>query len=138
MNMRELARRLVAAEHRPGDSPDSESRAAFRVCERLRESLSLLAGIRGFRTLLARALTLAKVEAPVLATVEVKADGSLIIPDALARDAGPAEAATAATALVAHLLQLLATFIGEALTLRLVHQVWPSTAHDNPETGGRT
>jgi hypothetical protein len=31
-------------------------------------------------------------------------------------------------ALVTHLLELLATFIGEALTLRLVQQVWSKAA----------
>jgi hypothetical protein len=39
--------------------------------------LSTLAGVEGFRSLLARALTLAKAQVPSLAAVQVKADGTL-------------------------------------------------------------
>jgi hypothetical protein len=34
--------------------------------------------------------------------------------------------------LIAQLLGLLCTFIGEALTLRLVRDVWPDAAFDDP------
>jgi hypothetical protein len=135
--MRNLARRLIAAEHRRNDSVDTEAHAAFRVCEKLRESLSPLAGARGFRTLLARALNLAKVESPWLSKLVVSPDGSLIIPDGLEPAAAPNDAARGGAALVAHLLELLATFIGEALTLRLVQQKWPNTAL-GPNPGGET
>jgi hypothetical protein len=50
---------------------------AFRVCEKLRRPLTTLAGAIGFQSLILRALTLAKREAPSLSAVEVTADGSL-------------------------------------------------------------
>jgi hypothetical protein len=136
--MRNLARHLIAAEQRPKDSAESEARAAFRVCDKLRESLSGLVGVRGFRTLLARALTLAKVEAPWLSNVELGPDGSFVIPSALQKETGSSEAAKGGGALVTHLLELLATLIGEALTLRLVQQTWPNTALDEPNSGRKT
>jgi hypothetical protein len=136
--MRIVARRLIAAEQRPKDSADSEGRAAFRVCDKLRESLSPLAGIRGFRSLLARALSLAKVEVPWLGKLEVSADGSLVVPDGLETETAPSEAARGGVALVAQLLELLATFIGEALTLRIVQQTWPKTALDGPNSRDKT
>jgi hypothetical protein len=135
--MRNLARRLIAMEQRPKDSTDSEGRAAFRVCDKLRESLSALVGVRGFRTLLARALMLAKVEVPWLNSFELGADGSFIIPSALENEMGLGEAARGGGALVAQLLKLLATLIGEALTLRLVQQIWPKIALDDPKSGGK-
>jgi hypothetical protein len=36
--------------------------------------------------------------------------------------------------LVAQLLSLLVTFIGEPLTIRLVHDVWPDVPVDNPSS----
>ena len=44
--------------------PSEKMDATFRVCGKLRESLSTLAGAAGYRSLISRALTLAKKEAP--------------------------------------------------------------------------
>jgi hypothetical protein len=66
---------------------------------------------------LARALTLAKREASGLNAVQVRADGSL--------EGLEGEAAKAGPILIAYVLNLLITFIGEALLLRLLHDVWP-------------
>lgn len=136
--MRNLARSLIAAERRKNDSEDTEARAAFRVCEKLRQSLSALAGAVGFRTLLTRALALAKTEAPWLAQIKVGPSGSLSIPDTLGSETDESAAAKGGEALVAQVLELLATFIGEALTLRLVQQIWPKTALDAPKSGEKT
>jgi hypothetical protein len=98
---------------------------AFRVCEKLRRPLTTLAGAIDFQSLMLRALTLAKREAPSLSAVEVTADGSLqdgdVEPNLDNHDDG-------GVLLVAHLLGLLFTFIGEALTLRLVHDIWPAAS----------
>ena len=136
--MRNLARSLIAAERRNSDSADTNARAAFRVCGKLRESLSPLTGAVGFRTLLTRALTLAKAEVPWLADLKVGPGGSLLIPEALAKEAEGSVAAKGGEALVTQVLELLATFIGEALTRRLVQQIWPKIAFDAPNSGGKT
>jgi hypothetical protein len=135
--MRNLARRLISAERRASDSSETEGHAAFRVCEKLRESLSALVGARGFRTLLARALTIASAEVPWLGKLEVGPGGSLVIPEALETEMRANEAAKGGAALVTHLLGLLTTFIGAALTLRLVQQVWPKTPLNDPKSGGK-
>ncbi len=136
--MRNLARSLIAAERRKSDSSDTNARAAFRVCGKLRESLSALTGAVGYRTLLMRAFALATVEVPWLAELKVGPGGSVLIPDPLPRETEESVAAQGGEALVAHVLELLATFIGEALTRRLVQQIWPRTAFDGPNSEGKT
>jgi hypothetical protein len=74
---RDLAQRLLAYEGAAGKTSEPTEFAAFRVCERLRQPLCALAGVAGFRSLLSRALTLARAEAPSLSAVQVAADGSL-------------------------------------------------------------
>ena len=119
--IRNLARRLIALEAARTE-PMGE---AARVCDRLRVPLSKLAGVAGFRSLLTRALAMAKVEIPSLNGVHARPDGSLG-----GFEAGFEGGAEAEVAVVAHLLGLLVTFIGEPLTLGLVRDAWP----DAPST----
>ncbi len=93
-----------------------DTHAVCRVCDKLRRPLTTLTGAAGFRSLLARALTLAKQESPALGAWGVKADGSLECPDG--------ETAPSGAVLIAHLIGLMMTFIGESLTFRLLHDVW--------------
>jgi hypothetical protein len=113
---RELAQQLLDAESMEAGTADADMHAVCRVCDKLRRPLSTRAGAAGFRSLLARALTLAKQESPALGAWEVKADGSLECPDG--------ETAPSGAVLIAHLIGLMMTFIGESLTLRLLHDVW--------------
>ena len=59
-------------------------------------------------------------------TVELKPDGSLNGCEVLAVDGREA-----AVALIAHLLGLLETFVGEPFTVRLVRQAWPDASLDS-------
>ena len=119
---RELAQNLIAYE---ATAEQHSTPAVFLVCEKLRRPLSTLTGTAGFRSLLARALTLAKREAGALDEVKVREDGSL---DGPVRGAeGPAGAS-----LVAQLLGLLIAFIGDALTMRLVYEIWPDLSGTGP------
>jgi len=113
---RELAQRLLAYEEVEANPAMADRYAVYRVCDKLRRPLTTLAGAAGFRSLLARALTLAKQESPALGAWEVKADGSL---EGLNEEESPSGAV-----LIAHLIGLMITFIGESLTLRLLHDVW--------------
>ncbi len=114
---RELAERLVAFEGYVDPLCEEDRVATCRVCEKLRRPLSHLAGPAGYSSLLARALTLAQREAPVLDDVRVTATGTL--------EGLEGEAAQASVTLIAHLIELLTTFIGESLTLRLLRDIWP-------------
>ena len=114
---RELAEQLVALEARSQSVSTSDRLATCRVCEKLRGPLVTLTGAAGYSSLLTRALTLAKREDPALGAVQVNPDGSL--------EGLEGDAAQAHPVLVGYLLNLLITFIGETLTMRLLHDVWP-------------
>jgi hypothetical protein len=135
--MRSLAETLIAEELRGGNGAELKSLAAFRACEKLRRPLSTLAGSAGFQALLSRALVLARAEAPLLAEVEIKADGTLQYSAELEAKLASDEAGRAAAAVLGQLMGLLATFIGEGLTLRLAHDVWPKAAFKAPKSGGK-
>ena len=92
------------------------------------------AGLAGFSSLLFRALALAKAEVPALAAVHVRPDGALEGFDAPAGGggvgAGSPRSIQPAVVLVAQLLSLLVTFIGEPITVRLVRDAWPDVFMD--------
>jgi hypothetical protein len=117
---RDLAQRLLAYENAAGKTFEPKEFAAFRVCETLRQPLITLAGVAGFRSLLSRALTLAKAEAPILSAVQVAADGSLQALDGLRPQVDADEAGDAGIILITQLLGLLVRVVGEAMTLQLV------------------
>jgi hypothetical protein len=117
---RDLALRLLAYENAAGKTSEPTEFAAFGVCERLRQPLITLAGPAGFRSLLARALTLARAEAPSLSAVQVAADGSLKGLDELRPQVDADQAREAGIILITQLLGLLVRAVGEAITLQLV------------------
>ncbi|HVK18023.1 MAG TPA: hypothetical protein VM533_13830 [Fimbriiglobus sp.] len=117
---RDLARRLLAAEAASQSAADPRVHEAVRVSEKLRISLTRFAGADGYTAILRRALALARAEVPALDGVTQKADGSLEGQAPLTADGGDA-----AAALIAHLLALLVTFIGEPITARLLRDAWP-------------
>jgi hypothetical protein len=124
-----LAQRLLAYEAVAGENSEPAESAAFRVFAKLRLALITLAGLAGFRSLLSRALTLARADAPDLSAVEVAADGSLKGLDELASQAQE-ETQEGGAVLLTQLIGLLLTFIGNDLTLRLVQDVWPEASFE--------
>lgn len=117
---RELAQNLIAHESAAGNASEPEEFAAFRVCETLRRPICALAGDDGFRSLLSRALALATAEVPALSAVQVAADGSLRGLDDLGRQIDKDQVREGGVILIAQLLGLLLTFVGEGMTSRLV------------------
>lgn len=111
--------------------------AFFRVYEKLRRQLCALAGTAGFQSLASRALTLARSEAPGLSAVELTADGYLQGIGELDLQPDDHETGEREVILIAQLLGLLLTFIGEALTIQLVLDMWPEAALDDGDTGIR-
>jgi hypothetical protein len=117
---RDLAKRLLAYENAAGKTSQPTEFAAFGVCERLRQPLITLAGVAGFRSLLSRALTLAKAGAPSLSAVQVAADGSLQRLDGFRSQVDADEDGEAGIILITQLLGLIVRVVGEAMTLQLV------------------
>jgi len=112
-------------------SAGAQKSAAFRVCEKLRQPLSRLAGVAGFRSLLSRALALTNDEARWMKAIQVKADGSLEGLEEAQAQLSETEIAEGEVVLIAQLIGLLVTFIGEELTLRLVQESWPDAPFDD-------
>ena len=115
----DLARQMLALEAVLVDSNGFGSIVAMRVCLKLKPPLTALMGSTGFASILGRALTLAKSDVPALAAATVQPDGALQGFEGNDSDQ---------FILVGHLLALLATFIGESLTRRIVSEVWPEVA----------
>jgi hypothetical protein len=127
--IQDLARRLLASEPARVESPHGDADQAVLACERLRVPLTKLIGAAGFASLLSRALALARRQAPPLEGLRVGADGLLTGFNEVQQDSGAAEAARHwGAVLVAELLGLLVTFIGQPLTLSLVREAWPDAS----------
>jgi len=128
LKMRYFAKHLIACETTENKSSRAKVQASFLVTEKLCPHLSILMGNAGFRALLLRALVLANAEFPWLHTLQIKADGSLEGLDKIEAQVEPEELANAGVVLLAQLLGLLVAFIGENLTLHLMHDVWSNLA----------
>ena len=120
---RDLARSLVASEADASTTSLRTEPATVRVYERLRRQLGAPVGTDGFHALASRALALAKSESPRLSAVQIKANGDL-------RGFGEAESQTDADEdgefgiiLIAKLLGLFLTLLGEATTLHLIEDL---------------
>jgi hypothetical protein len=135
---RDLAQRLIACEGAAGQTSEPMEFAAFRVCETLRGPVCALAGVAGFRSLLSRALALARAEVPILSVLRVAADGSLQGLDELGQKIDKDQVRQGGVILIAQLIGLLLTFIGETMTSRLLtSEVLPSL-RSLPNSGVRT
>lgn len=132
--IRELAQRLVAYEAAVDNLSEANMPAVLRVSEKLRRTLSTLTGSSGFLSLLTRALTLAKAQVPGLGVAQIKPDGSL---EGLSDLGNQDQDGAAGVILIAQLLGLLVTFIGERLMRSLVLETWPDIpALNNLEKNG--
>ena len=123
--LREIAKRLLAEEAALGKRVGADESAAFGVYERLRQPLGKLLGVAGFRALFSRALALASGEVTWLRSLQIKCDGSLEDLADLKAKMDEFDIAWGEIILLARLLELLVTFIGPALTLRLLQDAWP-------------
>ncbi len=128
-SVRELAKRLLAIEARRQPATHLHALEAVRVCEKLQFALTQLAGKNAFTSLLRRSLVLTRAEIPAVQAVQLMPDGSLEGLDMLVTEASGG-GSDATVLIIAHLLELLVTFIGEPLMLRIVWQAWPDEPLD--------
>lgn len=94
--------------------------AAERVTKKLSAGMTLLVSSDGYRALLGRALYLARAEYPILDGVRVGTSDVYL--EGL-REKGAAH--DVLVAFLAHVVALLARFIGDDLTGNLIRQRWP-------------
>ena len=120
---RELARSLVASEADAATTPLLSEPATVRVYERLRRQLGAPVGSDGFQALASRALALAKSESPRLSNVQVTPNGGLRGLGEVESEMNADEDGEAGIILIAQLLGLFLTFLGEATTLRLIEDL---------------
>jgi hypothetical protein len=123
----ELARRIVEQEADGSNDPAASAAAVDTACRQLRDHLVDLLGSGGVSALLRRALHLAQREQPLLAPVAVSGepDGCFSgLTESLAART-ESEATAAAATVLAHVLGLLVTLLGEDLGMKPVHKLWP-------------
>ena len=120
---RDLARRLIASEANGTTASLETKPATARVYERLRRQLGASVGADGFQALASRALALAKSESPRLSAVQVMADGGLRGLGEVESQVDAGEGGEVGIVLIAQLLGLFLTFLGEATTLRLIEDL---------------
>jgi hypothetical protein len=119
--MRELAILLLSQANREG----GDALPAAQVLERLDTVLWRVAGQAGSRSLISRALSLARSESPTLVDVNIPAAGPFTVAGWKHPRSDRFHAQSDQVILVVHVLELLQTFIGERLTFQLVKEAWP-------------
>ena len=122
---RDLARSLVASEAHASATASQTTPATVRVYEKLRRQLGAPVGVDGFQLLASRALALAKSQSPMLSAVQVTASGELRGLSEVESQDGTSEGENneAGVILIAQLLGLFLTFLGETTSLRLIEDL---------------
>jgi hypothetical protein len=130
--LRALAVRVLAREAKKSRGPAALSGGMEASCRRLHARLDPLIGAGGFRALLARALHLAAKEFPWLDAVRVEehpACGLKGLREAM-KGTDASSAGGAFALVLANVIWLLVTFIGEDIAFGLLREVWPEIETD--------
>ncbi len=134
--LKNLALRLLAHEAKNSPTPAKLAEALEVCCQRLHKRLDSLIGTGGFRALLERALFLAKREHPWLKAVVISDDPGCelrLLSEAM-NGKQPADIKEALSIILANVLWLLVTFIGEDIAFGLIEEAWPGTKIAPPRT----
>ena len=130
-----LAMALVACEAKAIGSSHAEFPAGCSAIEKLRPHLASLMGNAGLNALINRARALGSSDVQWLGTTAAKMQGSLEELHEVGSQLEADEFSEGCIILLSHLLGLLATFIGQDLTLRIVREIWPELSPDEPDVG---
>jgi hypothetical protein len=139
-----MFRRMLAREAGPGADAPAIAAACRRLCERFAQQVTPLIGDLGVAAIFARSLHLSRPKVPELAPGRAsnrpdksnRWDAPFLLLEAFLAQQEPAAAADTAVAVLAMAGELLASFIGEGLTTRLLREAWPDdfAADDAEET----
>ena len=126
-----LTTRLLSDEPARTESASAEMDRAVYALEKLRAPLKKLAGTAGYSMLLARAVALASKRDASLSPIRVDNDGALAgLAEVRQGSNGNTSALHGGAIILAELLCLLVSFIGESLMLTLVREAWPNADFD--------
>lgn len=125
----ESARRLLDFEGGGGRSANACAVAAGRVYDKLNAQLGPLLGTAGTQALFARSAKLAGIASPRRDVTAVVESAARLV--SFLKTAGP-ETRRTAEALFGTFLSLVATFIGERLTLQALRRAWPGIEQPAP------
>ena len=114
------ARRLIASEVDADPSSAQTELATLRVYEKLRQQFCAPVGADAFQALVSRALSLAKSQFPSLSAVSVTANGGLRGLGEVETPLSTVEDGEVGIILIAQMLRLFITLLGEAATVRLI------------------
>jgi len=128
--MRHLAERIIKQEAGERELPSTEFQISGAVIQKLRPQLVDLMGNNGFHALVSRSLRLAKEEVPWLARASLNKEGILEGFEDSHEPAAPEQISTGGSVMLASMLGLLSSFIGELLTMQIVLEVWPKLQLD--------
>lgn len=118
--------RVLSSQPGFGAGSDTTLAAAIRVHDRLSRLLSQVIGLSGFEALFTRGVSLLRPRFALLAQVGSGSPSEQRAQIwALLEKAEPAVATELADALLTTVCGLLASFIGEELVLKLLHNAWP-------------
>ncbi|MDQ6735645.1 MAG: hypothetical protein M3Z35_16260 [Nitrospirota bacterium] len=124
-NLQQIARQMIVSRMGAKPPPHELASAAVSIVETLVNTLSPLVGSIGSQALLGRSLTLTARAFPCYAEVRGAGQTLLNAVGACLQKQEPDVAMKATAALLTTYLELLATFIGERLTLQLLQAAWP-------------
>lgn len=128
--MRYLAERIIKQELGERGLPSTEFQISGAVIQKLKPKLVDLMGNNGFYALVSRALALSKEEVPWLAGARLNKEGILEEFEDSHEPAAHGRTCNGGSVMLASMLGLLSSFIGELLTMQLVLEVWPKLQLD--------
>jgi hypothetical protein len=123
--MRVWSQCLIAYEAGENYSSGTNTAPGFFALEKLRPRLAEVTGKTGFSALTSRALALAKAEVPAVRVIRINEQGAFEGLDQFEAQFERNQRAEGEVVLLARLLGLLVTLIGENLTAQIVGEVWP-------------
>lgn len=132
----DLARRLLEDEAGRRGEP-AIAAVVEEVFGKLRDRLARLIGAGGFEALLSRALKVARAGSAALEHVNVTPGGGLAGLSASLAGRSAEEALDASVSLLAHLLELIAAFIGDDLTAHLAGAIQAEDGEPRRESEDR-
>jgi hypothetical protein len=136
---RDLARRLLAREADDARAPEDIAGAAVAVCRKLYLEVGQFVGADGYKVLLARSLHLARTEFSFLEAVRIGDSDDDWLPGltSIIPKRNATEVTEGMAAVLGGFVDLLSTFIGDDLTLRMIHRRWPEMARPGDGDEGK-